>query len=264
MLVFPQLLTGASALYPVTKRAIRRTVVNVLSDGHADVYADADAAATEWELRASGLTAAEWSAIEALFQSTSGMWQTFTLLDPTGNLLAESENLGAPAWTNGALIQLTPGIADPFGTTRATRAINAGQTTQAVAQILPVPGNFEYCLSVWARSIGGSSLTLVQSTTGGNVSRNFVLGTTWTRVFVAGNCGQSTTQVTFAAQLAAGASVDLFGMQAEAQLAPSDYRQTGASGGVYSKARFAEDRLTVTAQSTDVYEAVIRIVDTEG
>src|SRR5712691_1984667 len=252
MLVFPQLLTGASAVYPVTKRAVRRTVVNVLGDGHTDVYADADAAATEWELRANGLTGAEWNAIEALFQATSGMWQTFTFLDPTGNLLAESENFGATAWTNGALLQLTTGIDDPFGTTRATRAINAGQSTQAVAQILSAPGNFQYCLSVWARAIGGSSVTLTQSTPGGNIAKTFLPGAGWTRVFIAGNRGQNTTSMTFAAQLEAGASVDLFGMQAEAQLAPSDYRVTGANGGLYARARFGEDRLTVTAQGADV------------
>jgi len=69
--------------------------------------------------------------------------------------------------------------------------------------------------------------------------------------------------MTFAAQLEAGASVDLFGMQAEAQLAPSDYRVTGANGGLYARARFGEDRLTVTAQGADVYDATIRIVNTE-
>jgi hypothetical protein len=69
--------------------------------------------------------------------------------------------------------------------------------------------------------------------------------------------------VTFGAQLQAGASVDLFGMQAEAQLAPSDYKMTETQGGVYANARFGADQLTVTAQSTDVYDAVIQIVNTE-
>jgi len=52
----------------------------------------------------------------------------------------------------------------------------------------------------------------------------------------------------------------LFGMQAEAQVGPSDYKITGAAGGVYSKARFGSDQITVTAQGTDVYDAVIQIV----
>lgn len=260
MLVFPQLVTGASALYPVTRRSIQRTVVNMLGDGRTDVFADPDAAAAAWELRASGLTAVEWNAIEALFQATSGMWQTFTFLDPTSNLLARSEEFGDTAWTNGPLIELTTGIADPLGTTRATRVINAGQAAQAVAQILSVPGTFQYCLSVWARTVGGSNITLIQSQN----SKTFSLSSQWTRVYFSGSPGQGTTQVTFGAQLDAGASVDLFGMQVEAQLGPSDYKQTGASGGVYAKARFGADKITVTAQGTDVYDAVIQIVNTES
>src|ERR1051325_7614229 len=122
MLVFPQLVTGVVALYPVTKRLAARTVVNTLEDGHTVVFADPDAEAAAWELKASGLTRVEWDAIESLFQATSGRWQTFTFLDPTANLLSKSEEFGASAWTNGALLQLTPGINDPFGTTRATNS----------------------------------------------------------------------------------------------------------------------------------------------
>jgi len=42
MLVFPQLTTGAAALYPVTKQGLQRTVVNALADGSTVVYADPD------------------------------------------------------------------------------------------------------------------------------------------------------------------------------------------------------------------------------
>jgi hypothetical protein len=65
-------------------------------------------------------------------------------------------------------------------------------------------------------------------------------------------------------QLNPGAAVDLFGMQVDAQGATSDYKMTGTNGGVYLKARFAADGFTVQAQSTDVYDATIRIVSTEG
>jgi hypothetical protein len=264
MLVFPQLVTGASALYPVTRRTLQRTVVNTLGDGSTVVFADPDAAAAQWELHASGMTLAEWNAVQALFLATSGMWQTFTFLDPTGNLLSDSETLSGGAWTNGALIELTAEVADPLGTTRATRVINAGSAAESVAQTLSVPGNFQYCMSAWARTVGTSGVTLMISTTGGSAVNSFALTGTWTRISVAGNLAQSTTSVTFAAQLAAGASVDLFGMQVEAQLAASDYKVTETQGGVYAKARFAQDQLVVTAQGMDVYDAVILIMDTEG
>jgi hypothetical protein len=264
MLVFPQLVTGASALYPVTKTSIQRTVQNILGDGTTVVFADPDAASLGWELQAKGMTLAEWNAIEALFQATSGMWQTFTFLDPTGNLLVQSEDLGSSAWTNGALIELTTGIDDPLTTTRATRVINSGEAAEAVAQTLSVPGNFQYCLSVLARTIGGSNVTLTTSTTDGAASKTFALNGQWARISLSTNLGQATTSVTFGAQLEAGASVDLFGMQVEAQLAASDYKMTTAQGGVYARARFGADQITVTAQGTDVYDAVIQIVDTEG
>jgi hypothetical protein len=259
MLVFPQLGTGASALYPVTRTSIQRTAVNTLSDGSTIVFADPDAAANAWVLHASGLTGAEWNAIEALFQATSGSWQTFTFLDPTANLLLQSENFGASAWTNGPLLVLTTGVIDPLGTTRATQVVNAGGAPESVAQSLNVPGNFHYCLSVWAKSATGSTITLMQST----ISNVFPLSAQWQRISCSGNSGQSTTQVTFAAQLDAGGSVDLFGMQVEAQLAPSDYKQNVAQGGVFSRARFADDQFTVTAQGTDVYDVVINIIATE-
>ncbi len=56
MLVFPQLSTGASALYPLTKTSRQRSVVNTLGDGSTDVYADPDAASLGWEMHAKGLT----------------------------------------------------------------------------------------------------------------------------------------------------------------------------------------------------------------
>ncbi len=264
MLVFPQFVTGAPALYPVKKTSAQRTAVNVMADGSVWVFGDPDGAAKAWELHATGMTAAEWSAIEALYQATSGMWQTFTFLDPTGNLLAQSENLGAGVWTNGPLMQLTAGVADPLGTTRATRITNAGAAAASVAQVLNVPGNFEYCFSAWARTAGTSNVTLTASTTGANLAKTFPLSGAWSRIVLAGNLGQSTSQVTFGAQLDAGATVDLFGVQVEAQRAPSDYKATSSRGGVYARARFGSDDFTVTARGIDVYDAVIPIVDTEG
>jgi hypothetical protein len=264
MLVFPQLSTGASALYPLTKTSRQRTVVNTLGDGSTDVYADPEARSLGWEMQAKGLTAAEWGAIETLFQATSGMWQTFTFLDPAGNLLAESETFSASAWTNGALIDLTAGVSDPLGTTRATLVTNAGGGTEGIVQTLPVPGTFHYCLSVWARTDSGTSVQLTISTTGGSATKTFALGTQWARISLAANLGQSTNSVTFSALLTAGGTIDIFGMQVEAQLGASDYKQTGTAGGVYANARFGADTITVTAQGTDVYDAVLQIVNTEN
>ncbi len=260
MPVFPQLTTGAASLYPVTRKYQARTVVNSLADGSSVVFPDPDAAVRHWELRAAGLTLAEWSAIEALFQEVSGQLGTFTFLDPLGNLLQRSEEFGAAEWNNSPLIQLASGIGDPFGTSRGTRAVNAGAAAGMVAQTLGVPGNFRYVLSVWAKTTGASNVALSAAATGGSVTRNFALTNQWTRIRLAAGLGVSSDSMVFGAQLDAGASVDLFGMQVEAQPGVSDYKKTGATGGVYSSARFVKDEISVTARGTDVFDAVIGIV----
>src|SRR5689334_10898298 len=104
MLVFPQLASGSAAMYPVLRQNLTRTVVNVLRDGSAVVFADPDAASQEWELRLVGLTLAEATAIETLFDAASGGLATFTFLDPAGNLLRRSEEFDATEWDNGPLI----------------------------------------------------------------------------------------------------------------------------------------------------------------
>ena len=91
------------------------------------------------------------------------------------------------------------------------------------------------------------------------------MGAQWRRVFLPANEGLAgATTVSFGVTVAAGGSVELFGMQVEAQLGPSDYKLTGTTGGVYPGARFGADTITVTAQGTDVYDAVIQIVNTEN
>ena len=139
MLVFPQLVTGASALYPVTRRSIQRTVVNTLGDGSTVVFADPDAAAAQWELHASGMRLAEWNAIQALFLATSGMWQTFTFLDPAGNLLSDSETLSGGAWTNGGLIELTSAVAETIFTPWKPAEPSAGAASTSISVSPNVP-----------------------------------------------------------------------------------------------------------------------------
>jgi len=231
-----------------------------MGDGSRVVFADIDAGIQEWDVRATGLTLEEWTAIETLFQAVSGRLTSFTFLDPAGNLLLRSEEFGEPEWDNGPLIQLTPGIGDPSGTTRATRVVNAGQVAGAVAQVLAVPGSFRYALSVWAKTTAGSNVTLSATTAGGSAAKTIALTNQWTRASLEIELGLDTDSLTFGAQLDAGASVDLFGMQVEAQRGVSDYRKTGVSGGVHAQARFAEDELTVTAGGTDVFDGAIRIV----
>jgi len=255
MLVFPQMTTGTVGVYPLTRSRHRRTVQNSLRDGGKVTYADPDWTEKRWELECVGLTGDELGAIQGLFDAATGRLGTFTFLEPAGNLLAESENFAASEWDNSVLVSMTSGIDDPFGGTGAMRATNAGPVAGDVAQVLAVPGDFQYTLSVWIRGAVG----LFASTAGGSEARLFD-SIEWRRVTLPIGLGLATESVTFGVRLSAGATVDLFGMQVDAQLGTSGYQKTGAGGGVHSHARFGSDVLTVRARGTDVYDAAIRIV----
>jgi hypothetical protein len=260
MLVFPQLSTGTVALYPLQRRRLRRTVTNQLAGGQAVRYSDPDFSTSSWELEITGANLTEWTAIEQLFMSTAGRAKTFTFLEPAGNLLLQSEALAAPEWNPSALISLMDGIEDPFGGISAARVLNAAPTSGDLSQPIAVPGNFQYAFSVWARAGSTSSVGLFASTDGGEVERSFTLTSEWKRVVLPVTLGLATESVTFGARLVAGDSVELFGMQVDAQPGPGGYQKTDAKGGVHSNARFDDDVLKVSAQGPDVFDAVIRVV----
>ena len=259
MYVFPQFTTGSVGMYPLRRRRSARTVRNVLADGSEVKYTDPDWALWEWELLATGLTGNEWLALQTLHQNVLGRRGTFTFLEPAGNLLLQSEDPSAAEWNNDPQIGVTTGIDDPWGTTRAVRILNSGAADQDVAQDLAVPGDFQYVLSVWARSVGGDGVSLVAETTGGSAVQAFSLSSAWQRIHMRIALGQATQSVRFGARVAAGKQVDLCGMQAEAQPDASAYQKTGSQGGVHSSARFLDDVLTCRAQSTDVFDVSVRV-----
>lgn len=256
MLVFPQLATGVSGQFPLVRREVARTVVNSLGGGATVRYSDPSWASTQWQIAAASLTAEEWSAIETLFDATEGRLRNFVFLDPADNLLAWSEDFSNAVWRKDPMLQATAGVADPLGTARATQLINMGQAAQRVSQQLNAPGWYQYCFSVYARSSGGPALTMV----GGGELRTFPVTNTWTRYVLPGRSANTDEMVQFGIELAAGAAVELFGLQVEAQIGASGYKKTVSRSGIYTMARFQDDRLTVTAQGPDDQDTVIRII----
>lgn len=264
MLAFPQLTTGASGQYPLVKRRTTRTVVNTLADGTTVRYADAGGASVEWDLEVSGLNTGEWAAIEALFQAVQGRLGTFTFLDPTSNLLLNSEDFSKGSWVKDPLLQSMAGASDPLGTTRASMLINGGQAPQRITQTIQAPASYQYCLSVYARGTAVGNITLIRASGSQSASRVFTVATSWQRLVCSGSLGATGSQISFAVELPPGSAVQLFGLQAEAQIGASPYKMTAAQGGVYSNARFQDDRLLAIARGTDQNEGTIRIFSRSG
>jgi hypothetical protein len=257
--VFPQLKTGAMAQFPIVRRRRWRYVTNVLADGTMISYSDPAPLTNVWEIALRDLTDAEAQSIQDLFQTVEGRRDSFLFVDPTANLLAHSEELGASSWTKGPMLQATYGIDDPLGGSRAIRLVNAAQAAQAVAQSVPAPAWYGYCFSVYARSASNGAVTLARAASGSVHSRVFQPGPGWSRCVLSGALNVTDTGIQFALELPAGASVDVFGIQVEAQPAPSAYKSTGNRDGVYT-ARFDQDALRLVSDGPDQHRLDLRIL----
>ena len=260
MLYFPQLDSGASVQYPFVKRRIFRTVVNTLADGSAAKLPDPGATMVAWELQFASLSGSERAKLEGFFHAVEGRLGSFTLLDPTENLLLWSGDLNAGVWTAGPQLSVTGGVADPEGGTSATHLANAGAASQSIAQSIEAPGWHCYCFSVYARSSATGRLTLFRSAGGDEQAKECTVTSTWTRLMLTG-AGQSTEEsVVFGLRLAPGSSVDVYGLQAEAQPAPSAYRQTTSRNGIHAGARFDDDSLSMTSDGPEQHACTVHIV----
>jgi len=255
MPVYPQLASGALSQFPVQKRRSLRTVVNTSLDGRAIKLADPGAETTEWQLAYAGLTDAEVAALQQFFAASEGTLNSFTFLDPTGNLFAQSGQLNNAAWTAGPFLSLTGGIADPAGGMNAWHLANSGAGAQNISQTLSAPAGYLYCFSLFARSLAGAPATVLHGTN----RINQILGTEWSRIIVAASGDPSAESIAFGVEVPAGESADIFGMQVEPQAGPSLYKAT-TIGGVYQNARFRDDALSITTTGVNCHSATVNIL----
>ena len=260
MLYFPQLDSGASVQYPFVKQRIGRTVINRSGDGHEIKLLDPGATMEAWELTFTSLSNVERTRLEEFFSTTEGRLGSFTLLDPTQNLLLWSEDLAAPVWTADPQLSVAGGFDDPAGGTVATRLTNGGAASQSIVQSIEAPSWYRYCFSVYAKGNATGRLTLFRSSGIQEHAMEFVITPAWTRlVLTAANPGDAES-VAFGIRLEAGSSAYVYGPQAEAQPAPSAYRKTTSRSGVCAGARFNDDFLAVTSDGPEQHACTVHIV----
>jgi hypothetical protein len=255
MQVYPQLGSGALSQFPVQKTRRTRTVVNRAADGSTIKLADPAAEVTEWLLTYADLSDEEAAALRTFFDAMEGTLNEFTFLDPTGNLLAWSGQLDNSAWQADPLLNLTGAISDPLGTSRGWRLTNSGGAEQAVGQTLAAAGEYQYCLSAYVRSDTATTVTLAIGSRA--VQRS--VATHWTRIAWTSSGDTEQTSVRFAIGIGAGDAVDVYGLQAEAQTAPSTYKES-ARGGVYEDAHLAEDVLAITTTDVNRHFCKLKVI----
>jgi hypothetical protein len=254
MLVYPQLATGALSQFPVLRRHRLRTLVNTAADGTVVKLADPGAETVEWQLQYTGLSDAELAALVQFHVAAEGTLNSFTFVDPTANLLAWSNDFSNAVWDAGPFLSSTEATADPAGGSEAWHVVNAGAAAQSLSQTPGAPGGYLYCLSVYAKSVNPTTLTLLL----GNSRYNRNLTPTWQRLACCGTTDQG-SQVTFGLEIGAGAAIDIYGTQVEPQASPSIYK-AGTSGGCYENARLRDDTFSFTTTDLNRHSATVNII----
>lgn len=259
MIYFPQLSSGATGQFPLSRQRTTRTVVNQSVQNYQFKLADSAAAITEWHLSFAEMSDQELAALEALFQVVEGRLTPFTFLDPVDNLLAWSEQQNQAVWQPDPLLTLTSGVPDPMGGSGAYQVSNPTTATLVLQQSINAPASLDYCLSLYARSDQSTQVWLVR----GSATEPLEISPQWIRLSSAGQLQDIGESISFGIALNPGTTVDVFGIQAEAQTTASLYKQTAETGGVYPNARFQSDTLTITTVGPSRHSCELDIVNVE-
>ena len=239
MPAFPRLRSGAVAQFPLQSNSTARVITNEYLDGSAVWQYDRGSGRRRWTMEYQALTGPEKESIVAFFDSCAGRMKTFVFCDPLDNLLADSSDPSSPQWLRSSSVEALAGLDDPRGGSDAFRFSNGAQTEGSILQDPGEVGEGHFCGSVWVRGNGVPARLHLQS--GQDTSEVEVVTTpTWQRAWVTVD---STGTCSMALALPPGGTVDVFGLQLEAQSAPSAYKVTTGPGGIYRNARFDQDQL---------------------
>ena len=257
---FPILNGSAYAQYPILRRWERHLVETVTPGRQRSTWRDAASERYRWLLTYHGLSTAEKDELEAHFAESGGSLRSFLFLDPAANLLQWSEDLTDEVWIGAAPLHVTAGAPDPFGGSRGFTIVNAGQDEMQFRQVLALECAPALCYSAWVRSVSPASCTLSIRCDMDESSNFTAVQEIWERKWVLLTPESPLSMVSFELGLPAGASLEVFGLQAEAQSSPSPYKATTSRGGVHSNARYDQDNIEFTAIGPDNYSTSVQIV----
>ncbi len=258
-LYFPQLASGALAQYPIKKTRLVRTIKNQLLDGSMILFSDPGGAHLIWQMVYTELAIPDIDALQTHFAVCNGPYHAFTFIDPTDNMLVSSLDLTTSPWQTSSSVQISPGLQDPNGRNSAFTVTNTGQAAQEISQKLAVPAGYQYCFSLYAMSAESTLLTVIRKGSSQQQSISALVSPTWTRIVSSGRLSDPGTEFTVSLSLAPGQQIGLYAPQLEPQIAPSRYRATAETGGVYANAHWGVDELTVSAIAPNLFSTSFTI-----
>jgi hypothetical protein len=254
-LVYPQLETGALSQFPMRKTRRTRTVTNRAADGSTIKLSDPAGVTTEWTLSYTDLSDQEAATLRTFFEAAEGSLNGFTFLDPSGNLLAWSDQLTNAVWQRDPALTLSGGVADPVGGKQAWSIANGGAAVQSIAQTIAAPGAYRYCLTAYLQAAAPTTVRLWAGSNSAGVSVTPV----WKRFMLTSLPLSDVTLMRFGIELAALATVEIYGIQVEAQPGPSTYKAT-SRGGVYEGAHLRDDALAITRTGVNRNSCTVNII----
>ncbi len=254
MLLYPQLASGALAQFPLRRIYSWTHVTNLQEDGSRYLESATENASLTWQLRYDHLTAAEAETLTAFFELTRGRLQTFTLLDPVGNLLLWSEDLSKPFWERSPALTVSE-LDSEWGPSFILGSAGSGTLQQA----LPCPASALLCFSMYARADQPSGLGLSVWDVSGRTEKTFPVDGNWRRIFVTQAGTGASLGKTVEVSLSAGSQVQIAQISVNAQPAPGAYVATAHVGGVYPTARMDQDTLSVTASGPNDFSCAVQL-----
>jgi hypothetical protein len=254
MLAFPQLASGAMAQMPIERTVRFRARRNSLRDGSVVQLADPDFEERSWDLTFRELTNEEWQALADLFEVSRGRLGTFLFLEPGANLLSWSEKLEQAPWVVSG--SASDGQPDPLGGSRGSRLAPGASAVQSLA----APASYQYAASVWLRTSGAGARLKLSDDASQQVEQDVVANGQWKR-YALRYSGSSTTDVMKLELIAgAGAALDVYGPQLEAQSGASAYKASTAQGAAFANTRFNQDALVDEASGPNRHDTRIRLI----
>jgi hypothetical protein len=155
-----------------------------------------------WQLGYASLSGQEANTLTNFFDICQGRLRAFTFIDPAENMLTGSSDLSSESWQNLSSIRLSPNSSDPVGGNAAFVVANNGQTNEELTQTIAVPGNYQYCFSLYARSDQTASIELIRRGSGSQNSSVVSIGPNWLRAVSTGTLSDQDVGLTVAIRLA--------------------------------------------------------------
>jgi len=255
MSFFPQTGNGVIAQFPFRRTRHWRAITNQVESGELISLPDLGGGEVGWTLKYDDLSSSESQAISELFSASQGQFGSFTFVDPMANLLGWSEDLSQANWQT-LQLGITAGLTDPLGTTKASQVSNSGPGTLALSQTLGISGDYVACFSVYVQAASSTTISLQRD----SLQNILKASPQWSRLMLSGTGTAGAAQSTFSLNLTAGQTVNIFGLQVEAQPCPSAYKPTAAASGIYEETYFADGRLTVTSTAPGLSRASINLI----